>query len=77
MTFLWFISCVGVIGYGVSNGAVVTLGLPRWTSLAVVALGFCMLMALFTMMMFAAANDISWFNTGDFNGRGGGGGGGD
>lgn len=62
------------MGYGISNGAVVTLGLPRWTSLAVVAVGFMMLMAMFVVMLFAAAADVSWFNNVDFGGRGEGGG---
>ena len=67
MSFLWFVTCVGVIAYGLSNKAVLTLALPRWTSLAVVAAGFSMLMAMFGLMLYAAATDVAWFDNGSVN----------
>lgn len=73
LSFLWFVTCVGVMAYGVSNHPVDTLRLPRWTSLAVAGLGFSMLMAMFAFSIVALANDVTWFvgNDGGF-GRGGG-----
>lgn len=68
LAFAWFVTCFAVMGYGLSNGAVQTLSLPRWTSLAVVALGFVMLMAMFAFMLYGDAAGLSWFE-----GSGGGG----
>ena len=71
MIFLWFVTCVGVIAYGLSNKAVTTLELPRWTSLAVVGAGCVMLMAMFGAMMYGSATDVSWFdNSGSVADRG-------
>jgi len=61
LAFAWFLTCFAVMGYGLSNGAVETLSLPRWTSLAVVALGFLMLMAMFAFLLYGDAADLSWF----------------
>jgi hypothetical protein len=71
MAFLWFLTCFAVMGYGLSNGAVQTLGLPRWTSLAVVGLGFLMLMSMFAFFLYGDAAGLVWFEDGgnrDFEG---------
>ena len=72
LVVLWFLTCFAVMGYGLSDGAVQTLGLPRWTSLVVVALGCLMLMAMFGFMLYGEAADLTWFENGG-GGRGGGG----
>lgn len=64
LIFLWFLTCFAVMGYGLSNGAVQTLGLPRWTSLAVVGLGFLMLMSMFGFLLYSDAAGLEWFEGG-------------
>ena len=76
LSFLWFVTCVGVMAYGLSNHSVDALRLPRWTSIAVAGLGFSMLMAMFAFSMVALAHDVTWF-VGDGGGGGFGRGGGD
>jgi hypothetical protein len=60
LVILWFITCVGVIAYGVSNNAVHVLELPRWSSLAIVGVGFTMLMAMFALGLYAEVADVPW-----------------
>jgi hypothetical protein len=74
LAFLWFATCLGVMGYGLSNHAVTTLQLPRWTSLSIAGLGFVMLMMMFAFLLFAAAQDLNWFGPQEFGRRPGGGG---
>ena len=69
LTFLWFVTCFCVMAYGISNHPVRELRLPRWTSLAVITLGFVMLMSMFSFGLYAEATDIRWFR----GPRGGGG----
>jgi hypothetical protein len=73
LAFLWFVTCLGVMGYGLSNHAVTTLALPRWTSLSIAGLGFLMLMGMFGFLLLVAAQDINWFQPNEFGGprRGG------
>ena len=68
LTFLWFVTCLGVMGYGLSNHAVTTLHLPRWTSLSIAGLGFVMLMLMFGFLLLVAAQDINWFQPDEFGG---------
>jgi hypothetical protein len=60
LAFLWFVTCFCVMAYGISNHPVRELRLPRWTSLAVIALGFVMLMSMFAFGLYAEATDIRW-----------------
>jgi hypothetical protein len=46
--------------YGISNHPVRELRLPRWTSLAVITLGFVMLMSMFALGLYAEAADVPW-----------------
>ena len=64
LILLWFVTSVGVVAYGVSNKAVLTLGLPRWSSFAVAGVGCAMLLFLFAGMFYGAATDVPWFNGG-------------
>jgi hypothetical protein len=64
LAFLWFVTCFFVMGYGISNHPVRELRLPRWSSLAVIALGFGMLMSMFAFALYAEATDLSWFPDG-------------
>lgn len=70
LAFLWFLTCLAVMAYGLSNQAVLTLGLPRWSSLAVAGLGFTMLMAMFAIGLVASATDIPWLENDVARGRG-------
>lgn len=57
---LWFVTCFCVMAYGISDHPARELRLPRWTSLAVIALGFVMLMSLFAFGIYAEAADVRW-----------------
>lgn len=65
LILLWFVTSVGIIAYGLSNKAVVTLELPRWSSFAVAGVGFAMLIVMFAGMFYGAATDVPWFNGGN------------
>ena len=57
---LWFLTCFCVMAYGISDHPVRELQLPRWTSLAVITLGFVMLMSMFAFGIYAEATDVPW-----------------
>ena len=61
LAFLWFVTCFCVMAYGISDHLVRELRLPRWSSLAVITLGFVMLMSMFALGLYAEATDIPWF----------------
>ena len=65
LIFLWFVTSVGIMVYGASNGPVATLGLPRWSSVAVLGIGFVMLLVMFAGMLYGAATDVPWFDGGN------------
>ncbi len=60
--FLWFITSLLVVGYGLSNGAVPTLKLPRWSSLAIVGAGACMLIVM-SAVMTSVSLDVVLFDS--------------
>jgi hypothetical protein len=47
---LWWLTSVLVVSYGVSNHAVTAMALPRWSSLAVGAVGVVIMMSLIAIM---------------------------
>ena len=65
LIFLWFVTSVGVVAYGLSDKAVLTLQLPRWSSLAIAGFGCAMLLAMFAGMFYGAATDVPWFDGGN------------